>query len=257
MVDTHCHLTSEAFSDDLDAVLKRARAAGVARVLCVGETPEDNQRVLDLARRFPEIVPALGHYPAHLDERMADATEALLVAHRDEVAAIGEVGLDRRIATTPEDRARQASLFDRFIRLALALDLPLSVHSRSAGHYAIHRLRSLGATRVCLHAFDGKARYAMEAAEAGYYLSIPPSIGRSPQKQKLVRAIPLKSLLLESDAPVLGPRSDARNEPANLVLTISAIAELKGLPAEVVRQACLDNTRTLFGPHLDPNRRSR
>jgi TatD DNase family protein len=248
LIDVHCHLTSEDFAPDLDAVLARARAAGVTRLVCVGETAADNRRVLALAARHAEVLPALGHYPAHLDDAMADETEALLRQHRDAVVAVGEVGLDHRIAAEPADRERQRALFCRFVRLALELDLPLSVHSRSAGHHALALLTGLGAARVCLHAFDGKARYAREAAEAGYYLSVPPSVVRSAQKRKLVTAVPLDRLLLETDSPVLGPDPTQRNEPANLHLSARAIAELKGVPVPEVLAACAENTRRLFGP---------
>jgi TatD DNase family protein len=249
LVDVHCHLTSEELAGDLEAVLQRAREAGVSRMICVGEDPEDNRAVLDLTRGHPALLPALGHYPAVLDEAMADQTEALIRQHHHpQLVAIGEVGIDHWIAKDAPDRERQHRLFGRFVRLAAELDLPLSVHSRSAGHHAIDLLERLGARRVCLHAFDGKARYARRAAELGYFLSVPPSVARSPQKQKLVRAVPLDRLLLESDAPVLGPERDARNEPANLPLVVRWIAELKGVSTERVRQACAENTRALFGP---------
>jgi len=251
IVDTHCHLTAAAFAADLDTVLDRARAAGVTTIVCVGETAADNRAVLALARRHgPLVRPALGHYPEHLDEAMAAETEALLRAHRDEIVAVGEVGIDHWLAKEPEARERQHALFLRFVRLAAELDLPLSVHSRSAGHHAIRLLREAGARRVCLHAFDGKAAYAAEAAAAGFYLSVPPSVLRSEQKQKLVRAVPLDRLLLETDAPVLGPDREARNEPANVLLSAQAIAEGKGVPLETVLEACARNTAALFGSAL-------
>lgn len=251
LFDVHCHLTSEDFASDLEQVLQRAREAGVTRLICVGETAQDNRRVLALADRYDEVLPALGHYPAHLDDAMADETEALLRKHSDRVVAIGEVGIDHWIAAEHPVRERQHAIFTRFVRLALDLDLPLSVHSRSAGRHAVAMLQELGARRVCLHAFDGKARYAREAAEAGFYLSVPPSVTRSAQKRKLVAAVPLERLLLETDAPVLGPDRDARNEPANLGISARAIAELKGVDEGDVLAACAANTRALFGPRMD------
>ncbi len=250
LIDVHCHLTSEDFASDLEPVLQRARQAGVTRMICVGETAEDNRRVLALAQRHKEILPALGHYPAHLDDAMADETELLLRQHRDRVVAVGEVGIDHWIADEPETRQQQHALFGRFVRLAMELDLPLSVHSRSAGRHVVALLSELGARRVCLHAFDGKARYGLEAAEAGFFLSIPPSVTRSTQKRKLVRAVDLDHLLLETDAPVLGPDREQRNEPANLLLSAQAIAEIKELDVQEVITACASNTRALFGAEV-------
>ncbi|MCK5008743.1 MAG: TatD family hydrolase, partial [Spirochaetales bacterium] len=125
--------------------------------------------------------------------------------HRDRLAGIGEVGLDRWIVKEEADRSVQETIFRRYIDLAIELDVPLNVHSRSSGRQAIATLLDRGALRVQLHAFDGKASTAGPAVEAGYFFSVPPSILRSRQKQKLVRALPLGSLLLESDSPVLGP----------------------------------------------------
>jgi len=251
IIDVHCHLTSDAFDPDREAVLDRARAAGVTRLICVGETAEDNRRVLELAARSPDVLAALGHYPAHTSEDLADETETLLRQNRDRVVAIGEVGIDHWLAREEADREPQHRLFARFVRLAEELDLPLSVHSRSAGRHVIALLHRLGARRVCLHAFDGKARYAREAAELGYFFSVPPSIARSSQKRKLVAAVDLSRLLLESDAPVLGPDREERNEPANVLVSARAIAEIKQLELEEVLQTCAANTRALFGPAVD------
>lgn len=250
IIDVHCHLTSSDFATDLDAVLERAAAAGVGDMVCVGETAADNTAVLALAARHDAVHAALGHYPAHLDEDMAATTEALIRAHRDDIVAIGEIGIDHWIAKEADERARQHAHFLRFVRLGIELDLPLSVHSRSAGHHALELLREARARRVCLHAFDGKARYGAEAAEAGYFLSIPPSVVRSEQKRKLVRAVPIEHLLIETDAPVLGPDRDARNEPANAARVVETIAELKGMGTDEVRAICHANTLRLFGAAL-------
>ena len=104
-----------------------------------------------------------------------------------------------------------------------------------------------GARRVQLHAFDGKPSTAQPAVEAGYFFSVPPSVVRSRQKQKLVRRIPLSSLLLETDSPVLGADPGERNEPANLRVSLSAIAELKEVSEQEVEAAVTENTKRLYG----------
>ncbi len=97
-----------------------------------------------------------------------------------------------------------------------------------------------------MHAFDGKAGHALRGAEAGYVFSVPPSIVRSPQKRKLVRALPLEALALETDSPVLGPEAGVRNEPANVALSVAAIAEIKGVPEAEVRAVTTATARRLF-----------
>ena len=123
----------------------------------------------------------------------------------------------------------------------------LNVHSRSAGRHVISMLLENNAKKVQLHAFDGKASTALPALEAGYFFSIPPSISRSRQKQKLVKQLPLSCLLLETDSPVLGPVPDERNEPANITHVVDAIAEIKNVSKEEVIENAFENTCRLYG----------
>ena len=248
LTDCHAHLCADAFAADLAEVLARARDAGVDTVVAVGETLADAERNLELAEAYPGVVrPTAGLYPTHLDLASAERIADLIRQERSRFAAIGEVGLDRWKVREESDLALQREIFALFIDLSIELDLPLNVHSRSAGHYAIALLRERGAKRVQLHAFDGRAARAEPAVEAGYFFSLPPSIVRSPQKQKLVRRLPLSCLLLETDSPVLGPERDERNEPANAVVSLRAIAELKAIAEEKVAAAVRENTARLYG----------
>ncbi len=248
LTDCHAHLCDGSFAGDLDEVLARAGAAGVGTVVAVGETHADAERNLELAEAYPGVVrPTAGLYPTHLDLAEAERVAGLVRRERLRLAAIGEVGLDRWKVRDERDLAVQREIFASFIDLSVELDLPLNVHSRSAGHYAIDLLRERGARRVQLHAFDGRAARAEPAVEEGYFFSVPPSVVRSPQKQKLVRRLPLSCLLLETDSPVLGPDRDHRNEPANAVVSLTAIAEIKGLPVSEVAAAVRENTARLYG----------
>ena len=250
VIDCHAHLADPVFDADRGEVLARARAAGVTGVVTVGETLDDARRILELAARHAELLPAAGLYPTFLDPEQADRIEALIREQRGRLVAIGEVGLDYWKVKKEPDREIQREIFARFVRLSLELDLPLNIHSRSAGHHAISLLLELGARRVQLHAFDGRPSRALPAVEAGYFFSIPPSVVRSQQKQKLVRRLPLSCLLLETDSPVLGPVPNERNEPANLRLALEAIAELKDLAVDEVAELVRANTRRLLGERV-------
>jgi TatD DNase family protein len=253
LVDCHAHLCDAAFDADRAEVLARARAAGVVSVVAVGETLDDARRNLELADFHPEIRPAAGLYPTHLDLAEALAIEAWIRERRDRLVAIGEVGLDHWKIREPADLERQREIFVRQIRLALELDLPLNVHSRSAGRDAVDLLLAEGARRVQLHAFDGRPASALPGVEAGFFFSIPPSVVRSTQKQKLVRRLPLSALLVETDSPVLGAEPGVRNEPASVRVALTAIAEIKGLAEAAVAEAVGENARRLYGRGvLDP-----
>lgn len=257
MIDCHSHLASEAFDRDREEVVARARRAGVQCILVVGESAADDERVLEVCARHPDALRACAglHPDRFAEDREApgdaaiEAVVTLARTHRSALVAIGEVGLDYWYVKSEARRAAQRACLERMAELAEELDLPLNVHSRSAGHHAIDLLAGCGARRVLMHAFDGKASHAVRAVERyGYLFSIPPSVVRSQQKQKLVRRLPLEALALESDSPVLGPEPGARNEPVNLTHAVHCIAETQRTGEERVREVTTENARRLFGP---------
>jgi TatD DNase family protein len=246
IVDTHAHMCDPVFDTDLPQVLERARREGVSAVIAVSEDLADAQKNLRLAATDPMIRPAAGLYPTRLDPGQAADMCEFIRMNRDRLAAVGEVGLDHWAVQEEDGRALQREIFTGFIGLARELRLPLNVHSRSAGRRTIEVLLGCGAERVQLHAFDGNHASALAAVEAGYFFSIPPSVVRSPQKQKLVRRLPLRCLLVETDSPVLGPAPQERNEPANVRVAIRAIAEIRGIGETEVIEALRENTRRLY-----------
>lgn len=247
ITDTHAHICDPVFDADRQEVLARAESAGIGAVIAVGENLADAARNLELAAAHPMLRPAAGLYPAHLDLEQAREMLAFIRRERQRLTAIGEVGLDFWLVKEEEGRERQRQIFKSFIELSLELDLPLNIHSRSAGRHVVSMLLDLNARKVQLHAFDGKASSALPAVEAGYFFSVPPSIIRSPQKQKLFKQLPLSCLLIETDSPVLGPVPDLRNEPVNAMLAVQAVAELKGTSAAEIIAAAEDNARKLYG----------
>jgi TatD DNase family protein len=250
VIDTHTHLGDPVFDLDRGEVIEKARTAGLSAIVVVSETFAEAQRNLELAATFPLLRPAAGLYPTHLDLSEAEETIALIRRERDRLVAIGEVGIDYWAVKEESGRECQRLIFLKFVDLSIELDLPLNIHSRSAGRQAITLLLERGACKVQLHAFDGKAASALRGVEAGYFFSVPPSVIRSPQKQKLVRSLPLSSLLVETDSPVLGPAPGERNEPSNALISIDAIAEIKNLEKEVVTEALYENTKQLYGDSI-------
>lgn len=250
LYDTHCHLHDAVFDADRDLAVERARLHGVRRVLAVAENLEDAYRLLDLAPRYRGfIVPAVGLHPDRVaetgDGEVAALTDLIRERHA-ELGAVGEVGLDFRPCWDGRARARQREVFAAMIAVSLEVGLPLTVHSRSAGHHAVTALREAGAKRACLHAFDGRAAHAVVGAEAGYHFSIPPAIVRSGGWRKIVRRLALDNLVLETDSPVLGPVPAERNEPAHLVTSLRAIARETGREEVEVARSVERNTERLF-----------
>lgn len=247
ITDTHAHLCDSIFEPDLAEIIEKARSAGIGDILCVGEDLQDAKRNIELAGVYPGLRPAAGLYPAVLDIQEANDIIEFIQKNRDKLFAVGEVGLDYWLAKDEPRREIQREIFGMFIRLSQDMDLPLNVHSRSAGRQAVEILIDRNAHRVQLHAFDGKASSAIPGIESGFFFSIPPSIVRSRQKQKLVRQLPISCLLIESDSPALGPDQGKRNEPANAVLVVKAIADIKEMEEQEVIEIIAENTRRLYG----------
>jgi TatD DNase family protein len=251
LVDTHAHICDPTFDADRTEVLRRAAAAGVGAVIAVGENISDAHKNIELAAEHPMLRPAAGLYPTILDLDQAEQMNSFIRRERSKLVAIGEVGLDFWVVKENADKEIQRDIFKGFIALSQELDLPLNVHSRSAGRHAVALLLECGAARIQMHAFDGKASAALPAVEAGYFFSIPPSVVRSRQKQKLIKNLPLSCILLETDSPVLGSDPKERNEPANVTTSLKAIAELKNVTVEHVLDAVAENTKRLYGSILN------
>ncbi|MEJ2110046.1 MAG: TatD family hydrolase [Acidobacteriota bacterium] len=247
ITDTHAHICDPVFDSDRDIVLKRAQQVGIGSIITVGENLHDAEKNLALAERHPGLRPAAGLFPTNLDLEQAREVRNFIQRHPNKIIAIGEVGLDYWKVQQESDREVQREILREFIVLSRKMGLPLNIHSRSAGRHAIAFLLQHSAEKVQLHAFDGKPSYAAAAVEAGYFFSIPPSIVRSGQKQKLVKRLPLANLLIETDSPVLGPAPGERNEPANAIIVSRAIAELKNIREEEVVEAITENTFRLYG----------
>ncbi|XP_041469818.1 putative deoxyribonuclease TATDN3 isoform X1 [Lytechinus variegatus] len=257
-IDCHCHLAANDFKEDLAEVISRATNNGVEAALVVAEHHGEFERILELSRSFPcFVLPCLGVHPVQglspdtqRSVKENDIEEALLDIEKyaDQLVAVGEVGLDftPRIAKCSEDKDIQRLVLTKQIQLAKRLNLPLNVHSRSAGRPTIALLHEQGAENVLLHAFDGKPSVAMLGIQYGYYFSIPPSIVRSGQKQKLVKQLPLERILLETDSPALSAEKQKRNEPSNIHISCDYIAEVKGVSVETVRQITRENALRLF-----------
>ena len=242
LFDVHAHLTSARFVDDLDAVLERARAAGVTTIISNGLNIADNQKVLALASRDALVKPALGLYPvdAVLQEMLADGVEypredtvvssaadtlRWLADHADQAVAIGEIGLDRH--WVPEKYwLEQETVFRKLVEVALAADLPIIIHTRKAEARTLELLLEMKATRVNWHCFSSRLKLARRIADAGHFLSIPANARRNETFTGLLTSVPRSQLLLETDCPYLAPEPGQRNEPANVAGTCSYAAQL-------------------------------
>jgi len=243
-VDTHCHLEQEEFDDDRVAVIEKASQLGI-HAICSAITEDTWQKCLAISRSYETVYASIGLDPVLTN--FATAGKEFILSNASDLVSIGEVGLDHYRERNHAQRDLQESVFKGFISIANELKIPIQVHSRSAGKSAIRVLEENDAAAVHLHAFDGKSSYTRTASnDLGYYFSIPPSVVRSPQKKKLVKAIAIEKLLLETDSPVLGPEKGERNEPTNIGIALTEVASILRREEEELREIILENTLRLY-----------
>lgn len=256
-VDCHCHISAADFDKDIDEVIEESKKAGLSALLAVAEHAGEFDKIIELSKRFPGFIfPCLGVHPVQEvsaeEQRGAslqdlDAALPIIEKYKDHLVAIGEVGLDftPRYIRGDTDKESQRQVLICQAQIAKELDLPLNVHSRSAGRPTIQLLKEQGVEKALLHAFDGKPSVAMEGVKAGYFFSIPPSIIRSEQ-QKLVKQLPLEHICLETDSPALGPEKQVRNEPKNICISAEYISKIKGVSLQTVMEVTTQNALRLF-----------
>jgi TatD DNase family protein len=245
LIDTHAHL--DACADRPSALLRRARSAGVDRVITIGTGIESCHAALALADRHEEVFAALG-----IDPHQAGGAEADRVAELDELlghekaVAVGETGLDYYRDHAPRDR--QLRLFEAELELATAHGKPVVIHNRDADDDTARTLAGFDGT-VVLHCFSSPG-LLLAALERGYYVSFAGNV-TYPKAQDLrtaAKRVPADRILAETDSPYLSPqaRRGRPNEPANVVLTVAALADVRGIDADELAAQIEANAATAF-----------
>lgn len=267
LTDAHGHLQAERFRDDLDDVVRRARAAGMVRLLIPSYDLESSEAALGLAPELPWADIAIGIHPYAAVSDAAGRAALLSRAAEDRVVAIGETGIDTKRDIAP--LAAQVENLEAHIDVAVALGKPLILHCRSLGAgdeaqrqlIATLRASAIGAPggaamfagRVpfVLHSASGSARYIDEALALGGAVSISGLAFRPEEAATAswVRAVPSERLLTETDAPWLvmpGAPDARRNEPANVALTLAWVAERRNEPVAVLGATIAANYDRIF-----------
>lgn len=254
LIDTHAHLDDERFRDDLPAVLERARANGVQRIVTVGTTAQSSRRALQLANQHAILAAAVGIQPNHVAAEPADAWDAVVRLSTEQgVVAIGETGLDRHWHFTPFEQ--QQDFFLRHLALARSRQRPLVIHCRDAEADVLRLLRQEydrhGPIRGVMHSFTGDAATAEACLAMGLYLSFAGMVTyKSAAALRDVAArVPEDRLLVETDSPYLAPvpMRGQRNEPAFVSHTAACLAAVRGVEVARLAEVTTRNACRLFG----------
>ena len=254
LIDSHCHLDDKQFHRDREAVIRRAREAGVELMLAIGSGPPDLEAGVRLAEAWPQICATVGVHPHDASRANEDTwrrLRELLVHHK--VLAVGEIGLDYHYDFSP--RPAQHEVFLRQLRLAREAGKPVIIHTREAWPDTFALLKEhWGAAGLpgIMHCFSGGPEEALRVLEMGFYVSFAGVVTypKAVRVQQAARRVPLERLLVETDAPYLAPEPHRgrRNEPAYVVATARRLAELRGQTFEQVAAATTGNFRRLFAP---------
>jgi TatD DNase family protein len=252
LVDSHCHLDFPDFASELDAVVARARATGIGRIVTISTRVKKHAQVLAIAEKYPEVFCSVGTHPHNSDEELdIDAKTLVSLAKHPKIVAIGEAGLDYHYDNSPRDA--QAASFRQHIAAARETGLPLVIHSRDCDAAMAQILREesgKGAFPAVLHCFTGGRDLAFTAIELGHYVSFTGilTFKRSDDLRAIAAALPGDRVLVETDAPYLAPlpHRGKRNEPAYVAETAKVLADTRGVPADEIARQTTENFFRLF-----------
>jgi len=250
LVDTHCHLDFPEFEADRLQVIQRAEDAGVNYLVNIGATMDSSAAACGLAEKYPQVYAGVGVHPHDADGFNQESESKLKeLALRKKVVAIGETGLDyyRNLST----KEHQMHAFNRQIKLAKDLKLPLVIHSRQAEVDVLQVLKMAMPVKAVIHCFSGDENFLKGCLAMGFFISFTCNITykKAQGLRDMVKLTPLDKLMLETDAPYLSPEGfrGKRNEPMQVKLLAEAVSLIKGNSVEEIADNTTKNAKEFFG----------
>ncbi len=262
MIDTHCHLNFTKFENDFDAVIKRAKDAGVEKIINTGTSVESSQKAVELAQGYKDLYAIVGIHPHHADKVTGDwINEIEQLAKQPKVVAIGEIGIDyfSYKSNGIVEPKLQKEVFVKQIELSLKLKLPLQIHGRKAAKDIIEVLTNYKSDLLnppgMFHCMAGNIAYLKKVLELGFYVGFDGNItyqglapGEDTELPTLVKYAPIARIVVETDAPYLTPEPHrgSRNEPSYAIITADSIAKIKGVSFDEVNRITTANAKKIF-----------
>lgn len=251
MIDTHCHIDFEEYDKDRDQVINNAKDV-LDAVIVSGIGYESNRGVLDLSNKYKDFIyPSFGYHPVssqkYADEELAMAQKDI-IENKDNIVAIGEVGMDFFYVKDKALREKQREIFLSFIEIANDHKIPLLMHVRDCEKKALNMVLEYDdIPYVVFHCFSGSQKTARRIMEKdNYFMSFSTMLCYSKQHQDLIKNISLDHILTETDSPYLAMTKEERNEPANVVKAVAKIAEIQNEDVETVDNVTTSNARKIF-----------
>jgi TatD DNase family protein len=250
LIDAHVHLSDAEYTGHIDELIADAKNADVTALVTNSMDLKTCQNDVKLAEKYPDLVyPALGIHPWNvnvIEEKEIQETIEFIQQHKSAVKAIGEIGLDAKYETIWE---KQTMVFDRMLRLAETLELPVIIHSRGTTDKVVEMLPSYRLKRVLLHWFSHPMTALAKALDNGYFITEGPPVTYSNGIREVVEKTPLTNLLTETDGPVTywkQPFNGQLTKPSYVRYVVGAVAEIKKMPAEEVAEQIIKNFEDFF-----------
>jgi len=248
LIDTHAHLEE---IEDLKSAMENAVKVGVKAIIAMGSNYNSNLWVLNESRKYEveglRIYPALGIHPWDLNSTNIPETLSFIEKHVNEAIAIGEIGLDywyREVRKNEGAKAMQREVYRRILNIARSNDKPVSIHSRGAWMDCVEIAIEVDVKRAVFHWFSGPIEVLKKILDHGYYISATPAAAYSKEHRKAISITPIENLILETDSPVI--YAGEKSEPAHIIKTLNAVAELKGERIEVIAEETTENAKKIF-----------
>lgn len=252
LIDSHCHLDFPDFADELDAVVARAKAAGIARMVTISTRVRRHAELLAITGRFSQVFCSVGTHPHNAHEELDIGSDDLIAySKHPKVVAIGEAGLDYHYDNSPRDAQEKG--FRAHIAAARVTKLPLVIHSREADADMARILEeetAKGAFPAVLHCFTGSRDLAMRGIALGLYVSFTGilTFKNSADLRSIAAELPADRILVETDAPYLAPLPfrGKRNEPSYVVNTAKVLADVRGVSMDEIALQTTENFYRIF-----------
>ena len=246
LIDVHCH--ANLFLT-IDKVIEDAKKVGVEKIMAVAMSSISQERVLELASRYNEVFASLGIHPEEVKmnekiEQQLDSIIDLIKQNKQNISAIGEIGLDHHFVKDKTLYPLQKTIFNKMLLLAQDLELPVNLHTKGAEKIVFDTLPSYRIPNINIHWYSGPENFLKLGMDRGYYFSITPAISYSPVVKKVVLNVDKEHLLLESDGPV--KYSGKIGVPAMVKNVLNSISKLKEINSDELEKQIEENTRKIF-----------
>ena len=246
LIDVHCHINLYL---TIDKVIKNARDVGVEKIIAVAMSSISQERILEMASQYNEVFASLGIHPEEVKmneeiEQQLDSIINLIKKNKQNICAIGEIGLDHYFVKDKELYPLQKTIFDKMLLLAQDLNLPVNLHTKGAEKIVFDTLPSYKIPNINIHWYSGPENFLKLGMDRGYYFSITPAISYSPVVKKVVLNVDKEHLLLESDGPV--KYSGKIGVPAMVKNVLKSISMLKEINSDELEKQIEENTKKIF-----------